>query len=372
MASGDGGRLIQNLQNTYRSNQDVDRLVIAALSAGEERGRALQKRDDAPGAAKAKQDRMDQGLFVEAPLKETDDNPMEDADIELSTEEENMLTDTHPSTHGLAHPHDCSGDPTEAEVKQMVADHSDTPEEWEQLMADHDNTARDRDAVYIAGPMSGIADLNAPEFDRVEALLRKANLFKEIINPANNFSGHNGLRWDTYLRLAISQVAQATAVVVLPDWEDSSGATLEVETALGLGVPVYRFDEDDEGRFVGLGTLDSADKKEHDSPSEPRGIEQEAHGLVHGDREASYGHPASDFVATGRINGATIGRWLESEDYTVLAGGMKSSFPDIPPRIVALMQQGVKISRESANPSHDNRVDGIGYWLCADRIVEGY
>jgi hypothetical protein len=34
--------------------------------------------------------------------------------------------------------------------------------------------------------------------------------------------------------------------------------------------------------------------------------------------------------------------------------------------------QAVKLSREAANPARDNRVDGAGYWLCADRIVEGY
>ena len=89
-----------------------------------------------------------------------------------------------------------------------------------------------------------------------------------------------------------------------------------------------------------------------------RSIDEEAHDLVYGDRQASYGHPGADFTATGRIWGGILGRI----DY--VAG------EPISPHTVALMMTGLKLSRESANPKRDNRVDGIGYWLCADRIAE--
>ncbi len=109
----------------------------------------------------------------------------------------------------------------------------------------------------------------------------------------------------------------------------------------------------------------------------PDTIADTAIGLVYGDRQAQYGHPDSDFRATGRINGATIGRWLESEGYELTIPASPGTptqiinFPDIPPRVVALMMQGVKLSREASNPKEDNRIDGIGYWLCTDRIVKG-
>jgi hypothetical protein len=127
-------------------------------------------------------------------------------------------------------------------------------------------------------------------------------------------------------------------------------------------------------------TMDS----EHDVPgvSQRARITDEAWGLVMGERGAAYGHPSSDFRAMGRISAAIIERWLESKGLTIqqrFDNGLGNvpawetvPFPDIEPRIVALIQQAVKLSRESAKPKRDNRLDGIGYWLCADRIVEGY
>jgi hypothetical protein len=115
-------------------------------------------------------------------------------------------------------------------------------------------------------------------------------------------------------------------------------------------------------------------KAEH----KPRRITDEAEELVYGDRQAAYGHPASDFTAMGRISAAILSRWIESEGYAIIRqDNAPASYtapvylPDVPPRIVALMMTAVKLSRESAQPKKDNRVDLIGYVLCEDRIVNG-
>jgi hypothetical protein len=118
-----------------------------------------------------------------------------------------------------------------------------------------------------------------------------------------------------------------------------------------------------------------------DDPEKRLRIEQEAHELVFGDREAAYGHPSSDFTAMGRITAAILSRWLESEGYELwkssITGprpthhGEPLRLPDIAPEIVALIMTAVKLSRQSANPKRDNLVDLIGYTLCADRIIEG-
>ena len=110
-------------------------------------------------------------------------------------------------------------------------------------------------------------------------------------------------------------------------------------------------------------------------PDELPRIVDEAWGLVMGNRQASYGHPASDFAAMGRISAAILSRWLESEGLVVVPqdqGDGPVYLPDIPPRIVALLMTAVKLSRESAQHKHDNLVDLIGYTICSDRIVEGY
>jgi hypothetical protein len=112
----------------------------------------------------------------------------------------------------------------------------------------------------------------------------------------------------------------------------------------------------------------------------PLRIEEEAHGLVFGDREAAYGHPSSDFTAMGRITAAILSRWLESEGYVVIKKiehplndypSAPVYMPDISPEVVALIMTAVKLSRQSAQPKRDNLVDLIGYTLCADRIIEG-
>ena len=69
----------------------------------------------------------------------------------------------------------------------------------------------------------------------------------------------------------------------------------------------------------------------------------EAYHLVHQDRGDAYGHPFDDFTRVGRIWGAILG------------------LPDVPPDKVALCLIGLKLSRESNRPKHDNVVDIAGY-----------
>ena len=251
--------------------------------------------------------------------------------------------------------------------------------------------------VYIAGPMTGLPDFNYPAFHAAAAALRVKYPYREFMNPAENYDGRTDLPRSTYLRAALAQVMKAEAVIVLPDWWQSEGALLEVKVARSLGIPIYTFNGEELlplGDSPVISWFVEFPEGEHDHDAleeEPvvseklrdfleqtpdldvTPITQVAHDLVFGDRGASYGHPASDFEAMGRISGAILERWLDSLGLTVCNGdGDEVLFPDIEPRIVALIQTAVKLSREAANPKRDNRVDGIGYWLCADRIVEGY
>lgn len=208
--------------------------------------------------------------------------------------------------------------------------------------------------LYLAGPMTGAPDFNYPAFNEAAVQLRAQDF--EVVNPAENFDGDQSLGWSTYLRLAVRQVTECDAVALLPGWEGSRGARLELSIAISLGLGLYRY------RAESLWPYDHELR-----------IDEEAFALVMGDRQAAYGHPASDFTAMGRITAATLDRWLESRGLRLHdTFGTVVPFPDIEPRIVALIQQAVKLSREAAQPKRDNRVDGIGYWLCADRIVEGW
>ena len=87
--------------------------------------------------------------------------------------------------------------------------------------------------VYIAGPMRGYDNFNFPAFWAAEAQLMSSGY--ECINPA-----HNGPQTiNDHMTQDAAAVARADLVAVLPGWEDSQGARLEVMMANYLGVPVY-------------------------------------------------------------------------------------------------------------------------------------
>lgn len=99
--------------------------------------------------------------------------------------------------------------------------------------------------VYLAGPMTRYADsgYNYAAFNAAAAKLRM--LGYEVENPAETNGGdpqHPEGR-PYYLRHGIRRLLTCDAIVVLPGWQRSSGARLEVEIADELGMEFYRYAE---------------------------------------------------------------------------------------------------------------------------------
>lgn len=94
--------------------------------------------------------------------------------------------------------------------------------------------------LYIAGPMTGLPLLNFPAFHAAAAELRAAGY--EVENPAENPQPPCGGTWLGYMRMAVAQVATVDAVVLLPGWENSKGARVERDLAVGLGLDVMTLD----------------------------------------------------------------------------------------------------------------------------------
>lgn len=91
-----------------------------------------------------------------------------------------------------------------------------------------------RTRIYLAGPMSGIADFNYPAFHTEAARLRALGFHVE--NPAENPTPHCGT-WVGYMRNALRQMLTCEAVALLDDWQRSRGALIEHGVAINLGIP---------------------------------------------------------------------------------------------------------------------------------------
>jgi hypothetical protein len=101
--------------------------------------------------------------------------------------------------------------------------------------------------IYLAGPMRGIEAWNFPAFDAAEARWREAG--HQVFSPAQMdrvlkyeptsadecCPGH--LRHVIQLDLAC--VLASDAVALLPGWQRSRGAAVEVALAQFLGLPLY-------------------------------------------------------------------------------------------------------------------------------------
>jgi len=89
---------------------------------------------------------------------------------------------------------------------------------------------------YIAGPMTAMPEWNFPAFH--EAALRLRLLGHEVVNPADNDNGDTSHPREHYMRQDIGHVLSVEGVAVLPGWQRSRGAKLEVLLAIELGLPI--------------------------------------------------------------------------------------------------------------------------------------
>lgn len=101
--------------------------------------------------------------------------------------------------------------------------------------------------IYIAGPMSNLPALNFPAFNAEAARLRA--LGYNVINPAELNVGADDLQpfdqktpeekhahWCRCMKADIAAMLTCDTVALLPGWNGSKGALLEVEIAEQLGI----------------------------------------------------------------------------------------------------------------------------------------
>ena len=89
--------------------------------------------------------------------------------------------------------------------------------------------------LYVAGGMSGYPGLNLGAFRTAEVRLEGHGY--PVLNPGRR-KQVEGRSWEDWMILGLGDVFAADGVAVLPNWETSRGARLEVHVALELGKPV--------------------------------------------------------------------------------------------------------------------------------------
>jgi len=84
--------------------------------------------------------------------------------------------------------------------------------------------------IYIAGPITGVASLNRPAFDRMHA-----SLIREGVIALNPMDLPSGLSEFAYMDICLAMVRHCDAVVMLDGWQESKGARAEHALAEKLG-----------------------------------------------------------------------------------------------------------------------------------------
>ena len=96
--------------------------------------------------------------------------------------------------------------------------------------------------VYIAGPVTGIADDNRPAFERTREQLLAIDSLEVVTIPhdlvPSNYDHENAMR------ICLDYLVHETDIVaLLPGWENSRGASLERDVAEQLSVPTMTVDQ---------------------------------------------------------------------------------------------------------------------------------
>ena len=87
--------------------------------------------------------------------------------------------------------------------------------------------------VYLSGPMTGIADNNFPAFHEWAARLRADGF--DVVSPAELPEAET---WELCLRKDMRELPTCDAIALMPGWERSKGAHLELHVAHRLGMEV--------------------------------------------------------------------------------------------------------------------------------------
>lgn len=95
--------------------------------------------------------------------------------------------------------------------------------------------------LLLVGKMTGLEDWGAKEFDFVkEKLLAMGH---EVLSPVDQAREKNfaPLSKREIIETFLKNVSESDGIVVLDNWENSPGASIEVALASYMGVPIWKY-----------------------------------------------------------------------------------------------------------------------------------
>ena len=88
--------------------------------------------------------------------------------------------------------------------------------------------------IYVAGPMTGLPELNFPAFHAAALMLRERGW--DVVNPAE-LNPSPEIKWADAMKSDIAALVTCDAIFMLPGWQKSKGALLEHRIAVDLFMP---------------------------------------------------------------------------------------------------------------------------------------
>ena len=93
-------------------------------------------------------------------------------------------------------------------------------------------------SIYVSGPVTNNANASV-QFEDADALLRKLGHIP--LNPIRIDAPHpfKKGKWLYYMRKSVELLMKSDAIYLLHGWEKSSGAKIEFDLCVKLGIPIY-------------------------------------------------------------------------------------------------------------------------------------
>lgn len=112
---------------------------------------------------------------------------------------------------------------------------------------------RNRNRVYLAGPMTGIVEHNYPAFHRAAVEYRALGF--DVVSPAEIHGNDFGKTFDEYMAADLAALETCGKIVLLEGWQNSKGAKMELAYALAVGLAVEVADTPADGYKAALESI---------------------------------------------------------------------------------------------------------------------